>query len=271
VTQNYKTNKVPEDIDIQKLHAAIESGEFFADSFDWYFFRYVKPFCERTTLLIFAICALFMPFSLYEMVGNSFPLVVSKPIFSPVHEYQTKLIKLRFKPKESNYDPDIKTIDDSVIKYLVGNYIIDREGFDFSTGEIEDVNDKINRIKNRSNDLEFSKFYGFMSEENPQSPINFFGKKTRKTIKIDSIRFNRSTSTKLIDYFKNELPLEAVAKFTATTVSVSEDGQRLSNEEKFLVKIGYEYEPIKANSEERSKSQKTLKFIVRKYELFRVN
>jgi hypothetical protein len=67
------------------------------------------------------------------------------------------------------------------------------------------------------------------------------------------------------------LPLEAVAKFTATTVSVSEDGQRLSNEEKFLVKIGYEYEPIKANSEERSKSQKTLKFIVRKYELFRVN
>lgn len=269
-------HKIVEDVSLQNIRDAVESGDFFKEAFEWYFARYVRPLCDRTILIICAIIAIFVLNSLYTMFKNTFPLVVSKPIFTSGHDqslYFPKITKLRPKAGEKGYDADLKTVDDSVIKYLISNYIKDREGYDFSKGEIEEVNNKINRIKNLSSDQEFGKFYGFMGEENPESPINYFGRKIKKIITIDSVKFTRierrSAASKVFNYFKLEIPLEASVNFTATTSWIDDDGKKNSSEEKFFVKIGYEYEPINFNPSKKDNNQKSLKFLVRKYDLYR--
>ena len=268
--------KIVEDVTIENIRSAVESGDFFKESFEWYFIRYVKPFCDRTILVICAIISIFVLNILYGMFKNTFPLVVSKPIFTSGHDeavHTPIIVKLRPRSNEIGFDPEVRTVDDAIIKYLVLNYVKDREGYDFSRGEIEEVNNKINRIKNQSSEQEFNKFYSIMGEENPESPINYFGRKFKKNITIKSLKFTRidyeTRISKFLNYFKNEIPLEAEISFTANTKWVDDMGNKNSNTENFLVRIGYEYQPINFIPKKKDTEQKSLKFLVRKYELYR--
>lgn len=254
------------------IKESVLNGQYFKDARDWYIFRYITPICDRALLMtmIIVICS-----TLYtvKIIGDSiFPLVVSQAIFIPPNDptiYETKLIKIRPKKNEANFDPEVQTFDESILKYLIVNHVKVRESFDFSKGKIEDVNKKFSHVKNNSTFREYKNFQAIMSKDNKNSPIHYFGKNVKRTIAINSIKFKRREGRNAIEkalfFIANTPPLEADVDFTTTTISTNDINEKDYKYERFLTKIKYDYQQIFKNTR-----QSSVGFTINQYALYRM-
>jgi type IV secretory pathway component VirB8 len=246
------------------------NGQYFKDAHDWYIFRYITPICDRALLatMIMVICI-----TLYtiKIIGESiFPLVVSQVIFIPPSDptiYQTKLEKIKPRKGEANYDAEVQTFDESILKYLIINYIKVRENFDFRKGKIEDVNKKFRHVKNNSTFREYKNFQAIMSKDNKNSPIHFFGKNVTRNLTVNSIKFKRREGKNAIEkalfFIVNSPPLEADVDFTTTTISVNDINEKDYKYKRFVVKIKYDYQQIFKNNH-----QSSIGFTINQYALY---
>jgi type IV secretory pathway component VirB8 len=260
----------------------VDEGRFFKDALDWYLFRYVSPICDRTILIIGGILSIVICYIIFGIIKISFPLVVRDPIIISAKDqskYLPNLIELKPKSGKPNYDSGLRNIDEAIVKYLISIYINDRESYNFSKASIEDVNIKINRIKNISSVVEFKNFQNFFSEENPLSPIQNFGKNVKKNIEIIDFQFIRKKEkkdnfSKLKNFFNIELPNEAQVKFDAIISARDEFGDVKTINEKYLVKVKFNFLPIQkpkiVDEKNKVKEDNKLKFMIESYKLFRV-
>ncbi|NCA28896.1 MAG: hypothetical protein EBS92_06460, partial [Proteobacteria bacterium] len=130
---------------------SVDSGKYFKDALDWYHLRYITPICDRAYLILTILLLFFMIYVVKTMSDSIFPLVVQQPIFTSAKNayadkdrFSPRIVKLKPRQGEAGFDPRIENFDDSVIKYLLINYVQDREQFDFRKAKIEDVNKKFN-------------------------------------------------------------------------------------------------------------------------------
>ncbi len=268
------------------IKAAVKDGSYFKDAQDWYFFRYVSPICDRTLLIFGAIIAAVVLYCLFQMVQGMFPLVQRVPIFIRSVDqayYFPDLIALKPKEKfvkgQEKFDPLITTVDEAVAKYLISTYVKEREGYDFSRAEIEDVNVKFNRIKNVSSASEYRAFQTIMSKDNPNSPILNFGLDVKKTVEVESVRFIKKESkdfkSKAKDFLKNIIPTEVEVRFiTAVKTRNLEDGTSSEEKESYVAKVNFSFSGInkvekkEGEKEGAVKQKENINFIVNSYKLF---
>jgi type IV secretory pathway component VirB8 len=254
------------------IKESVMNGKYFKDGREWYIFKYITPICDRA-LLIISIFTVFIIIYMIQTIGSSmYPIKVSQAIFIPPQDlslYQVSIAHIKPKRGDPNFDPEIQTFDESILKYLISNYIKNRESFDFRSGLVEDVNKKFNQIKSNSTFREYKNFQLIMSKNNKNSPIHNFGKNVKKEISINSIKFTRKEGRnafeKALFYIANSPPLEADVDFTAITTSINDINEKNKIYERFLVKIKYDYQQIFKNDK-----QPSIGFNVNQYVLFRV-
>jgi len=248
-------------------------GSYFKDALDWYLFRYVSPICDRTLLLFGSMVAAVVLYFLIQLVQSAFPLVVQEPIFIrsvDQTQYFPNLIDTKPKKGKEGYDPEVKTVDEAYAKYLLSYYVKDREGYDFSKAEVEDVNKKFNHMRSLSSASEYRNFQAIMSKDNPNSPILNFGLNVTKTVEIDSVKFTRKEggdfASKARIYLSSNIPTEAEIRFTTITKTVDEDSQNItSTKERYLAKINFTFDGV--NKDAKSGP---LNFAVNSYTLYKV-
>lgn len=269
--ENTSQNSVGEEEYSQFIKSSVTDGSYFRDALDWYFFRYLSPICDRTLLIFGAIIAAIVLFCLVKMIQSAFPLVQKVPIFIQAEDqalYFPNLVELKPKKTSKNYDPAITSVDQAVLKYLLSIYVKDRESFDFSKGEIDDVNKKINRVKNVSSADEYRSFQLIMSKDNPDSPIQQFDKDVVKTVEIESVNLIKKEpqdfAEKAKEYLSNVIPTSAEVRFIATTTERSdEDGDKVIKE-RYLAQINFDFTGV-------DKDKKgSLNFMVNSYKLFKI-
>ena len=254
------------------IKESVLNGKYFQDGREWYIFKYITPICDRAMLII---CLALVSVILYmvQLMGSSmYPIKVSQAIFIPPQDlslYQVSIANIRPKRGEANFDPEIQTFDESILKYLISGYVKNRESFDFRNSLVEDVNKKFNQIKSNSTFREYKNFQLIMSKNNKNSPIHNFGKNIKKEISINSIKFirqeGRNAFEKALFYIANSPPLEADVDFTATTTTVNDINEKNNAYERFLVKIKYDYQQIFKNDK-----QPSVGFNVNQYVLYRI-
>ncbi len=251
------------------IKASVADGSYFRDAWDWYFFRYVSPICDRTLLMFGAIIAAVVLYFLIQMVQSAFPLVERDPIFIRSTDqslYFPHLVELRPKPNKANYDPKVVSVDDAVLKYLLSLYVKKREGYDFSNAEVYDVNKKFNYIRNNSSPEEYEAFQILMSKSNPDSPINNFGKNIKKTVEIQSVDLIKSNpidfKSKAINFLTVQIPTAAQIKFTVITTTW-DDADKKEEKQDYVAKISFYFSGVRKDNGE-------LRFMINKYELFKV-
>lgn len=255
------------------IKESVNDGRYFKDALDWYFFRYVTPVCDRMLLIFGAILASVVLYCLYIMIDSAFPLVEKDPIFIEAMDqsrYFPNLVELKPKEGRFGYDPEVKNVDEAVLKYLLTVYIKNRESFDFSKAEILEVNEKFNRIKNTSSAEQYRNFQLVMSKDNPDSPIQNFGQNVKKTVEIESVKFLRQKeegiASKAISYLSTQLPNEAEVRFKAVTKTTSEDLVTKEEVVRYVVKMKFVFGGVKKDA----KGGSEIKFIVNGYQLFKV-
>ncbi len=251
------------------IKSSVEDGSYFKDGLNWYFFRYVTPICDRTLLIFGAIVAAVVLFSLVQMVKSAFPLVEKIPIFISAQDQSVSfpnLINLKPKKGKKDYDQKIETVDEAVLKYLIITYVKNREGYDFSKAEVDDVNEKFNRIRNTSSSDEYGLFQSLMSKNNPNSPIKDFGQNVKKSIKIESIQLIKDRpqnfANQAREFLLNKIPTQAQVYFVATTKREASNSEIKEESERYVAKISFVFDGVKKDN------KSPLKFLVKKYKLF---
>ena len=241
------------------IRASVKDGTFFEDAFDWYIFRYVTPLCDRTWLFVVAFASSIITYTLVLMIINSLPIVSKVPVIIPAKDmavYYPKITAL-------NDSPDIKTIEEPIIKYLVIKYLKDREEYDFSKMNTNDLNTKFEIIKNNSTSNEFKNFKSSISLNNKNSPIRDFGTNVSRKVEIESFSFKRNLSDDFLSKAKNfvytQVPTQASIAYKLTINSNS--GQ--VTQTRYVADISFKFSNINNKSLDND-----LEFSVSDYKLF---
>jgi len=268
---------------LQYVKASVDSGVYFKDATDWYLFRYLSPICDRTKLLIGTVLAIIVVYSLYEVIDSSFPLVEEKPIFvweKDVSRYFPYLIKLKPKEGEEDYDANILSVDEAVLKYLVKLYVSERESFEFIKFDTiiqlnSELTRKRNYIEEQSSLEEYNNNYRLViSNRSPRSPINFFGKQISKIVDIDSIKIVKEQYGDFAEQAKNFLsysvPEKAEVIFNIVTTDYEDEFNPVTVKERFLAKLEFSFDGAKLEKFKSDNDRQKLNFKVSKYRLFKI-
>jgi len=244
------------------VKSLVRDGSYFKDARDWYIFRYVQPVCERTMLFFITIISGFVTYVLVMTILNSLPIkqevaVIIRPKDQSL--YFSVITPLRD-------SAELKNIDEAVSKYLLTEYIKKREGYDFRRTNIEALNNQMNYIKNNSSIQEYRDFQAFLSKNNPNSPITYFGRDFQRLVDVKSVEFLQPKTDTLIDtarYFvASDLPSNANIKYTITTKVNS----IATSTQQYLVKINFKFSGV--NSKKSSDSN--LDFTVISYKVYKI-
>ncbi len=253
----------------ERIKSSVEDKSYFKDALDWYFFRYVTPICDRTLLIFGAIVAGVVLFFLFQLIKSSFPLVEKVPVFITAKDPSISfpnIVSLKPKKGRENYDQEVKTVDEAIAKYMLSLYVRERESYDFSKAEAEEVNRKFNYIKTLSSAEEYRNFQLTMSPDNPTSPIKDFGYPISKNINIESVRFYRKKAhglkDQVMEFISIEIPNEAEVRFSSTLKTILDSGVK-EEKKRHLAKIKFRFNGVK-------KDEKTIKFAVSSYKLYNI-
>jgi type IV secretory pathway component VirB8 len=227
----------------------VDGGYYFKDAMDWYCLKYLNAVAERTLFILLSIISFFVMLFLYMTVKNILPLKEAFPILVRQADgvnYYTTVTKI--KPDTVNY-----TSNEAILRFLLMNYVRDLFTHDYKTGNIEDLNAKLNKIKLLSSSETFERY---RSDFNKVS-AEMFNKRVDQRVIIRSFKFIKKNETDkkkvIMSLFLTELPAEAEISYTR----VFNNNENITTfNEKIL--LSYKYEPIKYNNIKKEFTKPTL-------------
>jgi type IV secretory pathway component VirB8 len=104
---------------------------------------------------------------------------------------------------------------------LIENYVKERESYDFRKGNMNELNNKLEFIRNNSSSKEYRNFKKYFNRSNPQSPVRFFGKNAYSEVDIISVSFIKEQNQNLVklaqDFLYINLAKEAIIDYKIKT------------------------------------------------------
>lgn len=178
----------------------MQDKTYFKDGLNWYFSRYLSPISERANLLVIVFILLFSSLIVFKIVKSTFPLKESVSIALSERD-SAEYIPL---VQELNADRDkLDNVNEAVSRYLVKEYIVERESFDYSAGDIEVYNRKLFIIQNNSSTSIFKDFKESTEISNEKSPLKYFGKEITRDVEVIGFQYIRSKPKGFVNTMKN--------------------------------------------------------------------
>jgi len=237
---NNKKNSTSEQKEFIKK--SVEDGSYFKDGIEWFGSKYIEPITEKTFLIFLSIIGIIITYTIITMITNLLPLTESVPIVLKERDSSTYLPII-----SKLIEKDTKTTNEAILKYLVINYVKDRENHYYPEGDLSKYTSKFERIKNSSSNEAFVDFKKFMSKNNKQSPIHYFGKDIERKIEIQSFNFIRPEKTffnKAGDFFMAEkLPQEAIVTYKIKIITPLK-----TTEETKTTRLSFNFSGIRRNT-----------------------
>ncbi|MDD2840429.1 MAG: type IV secretion system protein [Rickettsiales bacterium] len=243
----------------------VGNGTYFKDAFNWYCNLYLRPIVDRTFFVFMSIMGVVIIYNVIGLISLILPL--KEDVYIAIREkdltkYQTTIHDIS-KSKEAN------STDENILKYLVNNYVAERESHNYKTSNINDINLKMERVKNVSSPDVFNDFKYFMSADNNNGPYYYFGKNIETTVDITSFNFIRIHRTKfvdkIIDYFNVGLiPIKAEVFYTLST----QFGDNVNYQKRKAI-LSFKFVGVERN--EKTGEYSPVKFVVTSYKSYLIN
>ncbi|MDP5110363.1 MAG: VirB8/TrbF family protein [Rickettsiaceae bacterium] len=162
----------------KSLQDYIKSGEYFADAKEWYKYKYIHPFSQRSFILILSavICALFI--GVVININSLFPSVIQVKYSITADTSANKSAQIT-RANQIENSPLA-----SIIDVLIRNYVLKRESYNY-----DNLKKQFVYIKNNSTRIVFRRFYNYMNIDNPSSPIMRYQKGAKRKITIISAQY----------------------------------------------------------------------------------
>lgn len=192
------------------VSSVMEEKLYFKDAIDWYCLKYVSAESERTYFVFLSFLSFLIVLFLYFTINNILPLKETFPVFIKQKDAVNYYFSIEpIKPQNMNY-----TSNEAMLRFLLINYTRDLFNHDYRSGNIDDLNTKLLKIKNYSSAEAYNKF----REEFNQISANMFNKIAVQTVAIRTFKFLKSSKkgmrSKLTSYIISSTPTEAEITYT---------------------------------------------------------
>lgn len=156
----------------------IREGRYFSDAREWYSLRYLMPVPERSLLIFITILSLIAGMVAVWTSYSMFPVIRAYEVIVKVDDSldHYSVIKRLAEPN--------LTTRQSIAKYLLQDYVITRESYDY-----QNFGPQFARMKEASSKKVYREFEHNMSTANPNSLTVNYGKYTTRSVKILSFAF----------------------------------------------------------------------------------
>jgi type IV secretion system protein VirB8 len=156
----------------------LETGEYYQDALEWYNFKYIYPYHQRTFCAFFIIILFVLVFiSLYNVM-SLFPTVEN-------HFYYLKsndsISKIRYISEVKEISNDYQ---ENLTKKIIVNYVKTYEQYDYNN-----LRNQYTGIYRLSDAKVFEQFKNNMDLNNPDSPLHKFGRYRKNRTIITSVVF----------------------------------------------------------------------------------
>ncbi|MDR1499273.1 MAG: hypothetical protein LBS34_03225 [Rickettsiales bacterium] len=216
----------------------VDGGYYYKDAMDWYCLKYLNAVAERTFFILLSVMSLIIVMFLYYTIKNMLPLKEEFPVLtkqSDAVNYYTTIQKI--KPDTPNYNSN-----EAILRFLLINYVRTLFTHNYRSGNIEDLNNKLTKVKNYSTDEVFQRY----RETFNKISADMFNKQVDQNIVVKSFRFavkkDAKRSKKMLDYLFTKIPTEAEITYTTVFNNYGESKKDVSNER---ISLSYKFEPIK--------------------------
>lgn len=229
--------------------SVVEDKLYFKDARDWYCLKYLNAISDRTFFVFLSFLSFLIVLFLYFTINNILPLKESFPILLRQKDAVNNYYSIKpIKPSNISYSSN-----EAMLRFLLINYTRDLFNHDYRIGNIDDLNDKLLRIKNYSSIEVYNKF----REEFNNISAAMFNKPVLQMVSIRTFEFLKEKKTdiksKLSDYVFNNLPTEA--KITYTRYFYSNTETKTINGE---ILFTFKFDAIKYNSLKQEFTKPTL-------------
>ena len=190
--------------DINKSIAdSVKTGQYFVDSKNWYFNKYVYPSVERTFFGVIGGCFLILVIFMAIFTTSTTSEVLESTYTVSMQDTIKQVA--RFQPLDETIKPSV-----ALNNYMLGYYVQSREAYDFNNLDVQLV-----KMSNLSTLGVYNDFHNYMSINNVNSPQFTYQKDNTRTITINSINY-------IAQY-------QAQISFTASTLWVATNRTETSN------------------------------------------
>lgn len=227
------------------VKAVYEDGKYFDDAMDWYCLKYLSAVSERTFFIVLSIMSFIIVALLYFTIENIMPLTEEFPVLITQKDsanYYTTIEAV--KPVNMDYNSN-----EAILRLLLIRYVRELFNHNYKSGNIEDLNEKLLRIKNYSTDEVLLKFRNDFN----QISANMFNKNIEQRVYVKTFKFkeknsNDSKKNKILSslssyIFTKKIPTEAELEYEIHTIN---NGNRSIVKQKIL--LDFKYEAIKYNN-----------------------
>ena len=243
----------------ESIKFAMDSGNYFKDAFSWYNVVYIKPMVDRTMLIFAFIISAIIIYNVVQLVLTLLPL--KENVYIAIREkdlskYQTLIYDL-------SKNEEGETTNEDILRYLLINYVEERESHNYKSANVNDMNHKLKVIENTSSGDVFNEFQTFMSRNNVGGPYYFFGKDVETSVTIDSFQFIRVERSNFFSKVKNYFNVELLPVRAEITYKLNTQiGSKITSQKRKAV-ISFEFSGVEFDK--KTGNYLPLKFKVTSY------
>ncbi len=167
------TTKIPP-AEYTEIADKIRSGEYFRESQTIYDATVHDMMSERYFYVLITCIAFLIFVVTFVAMQGLYPLDRLEPFIVKAEDLVEEVPRIRTLMASKGDD-----VEESLMKFVVSNYVILREGYNIST-----IDKSMNGIKAQSTPKVFEEFQQYIDPSNPESPIKLYQRHTVKTIKV---------------------------------------------------------------------------------------
>lgn len=173
----------------EELVEHIKSGHYFSDARKWHYSKFLLPtlYYKGISILLILVSAsaIYSGYTAYKLSK-----VEQVKYLHNMHNIFSSQMRSIHMPRAS-----MESVLETVIKYSLANYVIQREKYDSKK-----VQDQTEFVKNNSSQEVFNQYKNYINEQNPISPINRYQTSANRDITIHNIVFDSSQNQAVILY-----------------------------------------------------------------------
>lgn len=219
----------------------VDEKLYFKDAVDWYCLKYLNATSERTFYIFLSIMSFLIVIFLYFTIKSILPLKEKFPVLVRQKDsvnYFTTIEPL--KPEKMNYNSN-----EAILRFLLINYVRNLLEHDYKSGNLDDLNNKLARVKLYSTDNVFQKY---RSNFNTIS-AEMFNKKVDQKVALKSFSFiktkEKNNKDRLLNYLFSKIPTEAEITYRLVFNNYSTSERKVSDGK---IHLTFRYESISYNN-----------------------
>lgn len=163
-----------------KIADKVRTGEYYREAMSMYDVTVNDPMAERYVYVFITFCAMLVFLIGFFGMQGLYPLERAVPLTYLTHDLYEDIPRIRSLQSFKNENPS-----ESLLRFLVRNYVVLREEYNIST-----FDRNVNGIKSQSSEDVFRKFQRFIDPNNPESPIKVYQRHSKRKIRVLSTRRN---------------------------------------------------------------------------------